>query len=80
MTTSPPSDDSRDLAVFGYRQELDRTFLRNGMCYAVRRAALDAGLGLLGSAPRAIEVEGPVVNIDDAEDLAQARRLLEGGR
>src|SRR6188768_1526749 len=28
MTTSPPSDDSRDLAVFGYRQELDRTLGR----------------------------------------------------
>jgi urea carboxylase system permease len=28
MTTSLPSDDSRDLAVFGYRQELDRTLGR----------------------------------------------------
>jgi CMP-N-acetylneuraminic acid synthetase len=62
------------------RQELDQTFLRNGMCYAVRRVALDAGLNMLGSALRAVVVEGPVVNIDDAEDLEQARHLLEGVR
>jgi CMP-N-acetylneuraminic acid synthetase len=59
------------------RQELEPSFVRNGLCYAVRRSALDAGLGLLGANPRAIVVEGPIVNIDDAEDLALARRLLE---
>lgn len=59
------------------RQELTDTFLRNGMCYAVRRSAIDAGHNMLGSAPRAVIVEGPAVNIDDAEDLAEARRLLE---
>lgn len=60
------------------RQELDQTFLRNGMCYAVRRSALDAGHNMLGSALRAVVVEGPAVNIDDAADLAEAKRLLEG--
>jgi CMP-N-acetylneuraminic acid synthetase len=60
------------------RQELNETFLRNGMCYAVRRSAIDAGHNMLGSAPRAVLVEGPAVNIDDAADLAEARRLLEG--
>jgi CMP-N-acetylneuraminic acid synthetase len=60
------------------RQELNQTFLRNGMCYAVRRSALDAGYNVLGSAARAVPVDGPAVNIDDAVDLAEARRLLEG--
>ncbi len=47
------------------------------MCYAVRRSAIDAGGNMLGSMPRAVIVEGPSVNIDDAADLAEARRLLE---
>jgi len=60
------------------RQELEPSFVRNGLCYAVRTSALAAGLGILGRAPRAVVVEGPIVNIDDAEDLALARRLIEG--
>lgn len=62
------------------RQELDRTYLRNGMCYAVRVSAVNAGHNVLGTTPRALVVEGPVVNIDDAADLAEARLLLEGYR
>lgn len=60
------------------RQELEPTFLRNGMCYAVRVGAIEAGHNILGSALRAVVVDGPAVNIDDAADLAEARRLLEG--
>lgn len=60
------------------RQELEPSFVRNGLCYAVRATALAAGLGFLGRSPRAVVVEGPIVNIDDAEDLALARRLIEG--
>jgi CMP-N,N'-diacetyllegionaminic acid synthase len=61
------------------RQELNPTYIRNGMCYAVRVSALDQGHGVLGSAAKPIVVEGPVVNIDDAEDLALARRIIENG-
>lgn len=60
------------------RQELRPTFIRNGLCYAVRSAALAQGTGILGTTPRAIVVEGPIVNIDEADDLALARSLLEG--
>lgn len=59
------------------RQELSATYIRNGMCYAVRRAALDAGHGVLGSSAAMVIVEGPVVNIDDEHDLRLARQLLE---
>jgi CMP-N-acetylneuraminic acid synthetase len=62
------------------RQELDRTFLRNGMCYAVRVSAIEAGHNILGSALRAVVVEGHAVNIDDHADLEEARRVLEGTR
>jgi len=58
------------------RQELGRTFIRNGMCYATRTSALAAGAGILGTRLRTVLVPGPVVNIDDAEDLALARKIL----
>lgn len=58
------------------RQELSPTYIRNGMCYATRVSALAGGAGLLGTRLRPVLVDGPVVNIDDAEDLALARRLL----
>lgn len=58
------------------RQELGDTFVRNGMCYAVRRSALDAGHGVLGASPALVVIDGPVVNIDDLDDLDLARRLL----
>jgi CMP-N,N'-diacetyllegionaminic acid synthase len=59
------------------RQELSQTYTRNGMCYAVRRSSLDAGYGVLGSAAAMVIVAEPVVNIDDANDLELARRLIE---
>jgi CMP-N-acetylneuraminic acid synthetase len=59
------------------RQELSQTYIRNGMCYAVRRTALDTGYGVLGSAAKMIIVAEPVVNIDDAGDLALARQLIQ---
>lgn len=59
------------------RQQLGQTFIRNGMCYAVRRSAIDAGRDMLGSAAALVLVEGPVVNIDDPDDLDLARRLIE---
>jgi CMP-N-acetylneuraminic acid synthetase len=59
------------------RQELSTTYIRNGMCYAVRRSALDAGFGVLGSAAAMVVVTGPLVNIDDPCDLELARQLIE---
>lgn len=61
------------------RQEMKRTYVRNGMCYAVRRAALERGTNVLGSAPRGVVVEGDYANIDSFEDLEHARQLIEGG-
>jgi CMP-N-acetylneuraminic acid synthetase len=61
------------------RQELRPTFVRNGMCYAVRATALAAGHGILGSAPRAVIIDGPYANIDEPADLEEARRLVAAG-
>jgi CMP-N-acetylneuraminic acid synthetase len=59
------------------RQQLGDVFIRNGLCYAVRRTAIDAGRDMLGTAAALVIVDGPVVNIDDPEDLELARRLIE---
>jgi CMP-N-acetylneuraminic acid synthetase len=47
-----------------------------GSVYATRRALLDDGL-ILGSSPAAIVTSGPgTIDVDDARDLARARRAL----
>lgn len=61
------------------RQELRPTFIRNGMAYAVRVAALEAGHGILGRRPHAVVVDGAFANIDSPEDLEAARRLVAAG-
>jgi CMP-N-acetylneuraminic acid synthetase len=61
------------------RQELKPTYVRNGMCYAVRRELLERGCNVLGTRPRGVIVEGPIVNIDEPDDLVLARRLLGDG-
>ena len=59
------------------RQQLSASFIRNGMCYAVRTSALAAGHGMIGSRARLIPVAGPVINIDDQSDLDLARQVLD---
>lgn len=61
------------------RQELRPTYIRNGMAYATRTAALAAGHGILGARPRGVVIEGDFANIDAPEDLERARRLLAAG-
>lgn len=59
------------------RQQLGPSFVRNGMCYAVRTSALAGGHGMIGSRARFILVEGPVINIDDQADLDLAQQILD---
>ena len=59
------------------RQELAPTYVRNGLCYAVRVAAFRATHSVHGRRAKACIIEGPAISIDDAEDLAEARRLIE---
>lgn len=65
-----------DGATIINRQELMPTYIRNGICYAVRTTSLTQGYGLIGSAARLVPVDGPVINIDDQADLDLARRAL----
>ncbi len=59
------------------RQELAPTYVRNGLCYAVRIAAFRAVRNVHGRRAKACIVEGPAISIDSAEDLHEVRRLIE---
>jgi CMP-N-acetylneuraminic acid synthetase len=58
------------------RQQLDRTFVRNGLCYAIRVPAFLDTHSLHGTRVQGIPVEDHVVSIDSMGDLEEVRRLL----
>ena len=58
------------------RQQLSPSLVRNGMCYAIRTSALAAGHGIIGTRARLVEVDGPIINIDDVADLDLTRKVL----
>lgn len=59
------------------RQDLSPAFHRDGSVYVTRTSVLRSG-SLFGSRIGAIEVAGPVVNIDTAGDWERAERLVGG--
>lgn len=58
------------------RQSLSRTFVRNGIAYAVRSAAFLQTGSIHGTRARAIEIDRPVVSIDTDEDFVAAAALM----
>jgi CMP-N-acetylneuraminic acid synthetase len=60
------------------RQALSPTYIRNGMCYAVRVPALRQ-FGLFGTRAKLLPVKGFYSNIDNESDLQLARESLEAG-
>ncbi len=60
------------------RQELAPTYVRNGLCYAVRCDAFLAAHSIHGFRAKAIIAPGPAISIDTEEDLREVRALLEG--
>ena len=59
------------------RQSLDTYFYRNGACYAVTRRALLEQNRIFTENTLPLMVDRPLVNIDEPEDLALARWLVE---
>jgi CMP-N-acetylneuraminic acid synthetase len=59
------------------RQSLSRTFVRNGIAYAVRSAAFLQTGSIHGTRARAIEIDRPVVSIDTEEDFVAAAALMD---
>ena len=60
------------------RQELTPTYVRNGLCYAVRVASFLETHSIGGKRARAIVADGPAISIDTEEELEACRRILEG--
>ncbi len=60
------------------RQQLDRTYARNGLCYAIRVPAFLATHSLHGTRVKGILFAGHAVSIDSIDDLNDVRRLLAG--
>ena len=58
------------------RQELAPTYVRNGLCYAVRIEAFRAMHSIHGRRAKACIIKGPAISIDSAEDLEEVRRLI----
>jgi CMP-N-acetylneuraminic acid synthetase len=58
------------------RQSLSRTYVRNGIAYAVRSAAFLQTGSIHGTRARAIEIDRPVVSIDTEEDFVTAATLM----
>ena len=60
------------------RQSLSATYIRNGLCYAVRVAAFTATHSIHGTRAKACIIDGPAISIDSEQDLDDVRRLIEG--
>ena len=58
------------------RQQLDRTYVRNGLCYAIRVPAFLETHSLHGTRVKGILFEDQAVSIDSMRDLEEVRRLL----
>ena len=58
------------------RQQLNKTYFRNGICYAVKRNTILKDKNLLGKNARALVLKKSVVNIDSFNDLRIARELF----
>jgi CMP-N-acetylneuraminic acid synthetase len=57
------------------RQELDSTFIRTGVCYAISRETLLSDEKLLGHNSQPFVCNWPHANVDDLNDLHEAENL-----
>jgi CMP-N-acetylneuraminic acid synthetase len=60
------------------RQQLERTYVRNGLCYAVRVPAFLETHSLHGTCVQGLLFEGEAVSIDSMQDLERVRYLFAG--
>lgn len=60
------------------RQQLEPTYVRNGLCYAVQVPAFFQTHSIHGTHAKGCVTEGRAISIDTTGDLEEVRRLLEG--
>ena len=59
------------------RQQLNKTFYRNGVCYAIRRNTILKEKNILGKNARPLILNKEVINIDNYKDLQAARKKFQ---
>ena len=62
------------------RQNLDQTFIRTGVCYAISRDTLLEDETLLGENSLPVICDWPNVNIDEPEDLIKAQEISQSNQ
>jgi CMP-N,N'-diacetyllegionaminic acid synthase len=58
------------------RQQLVKTFIRNGMCYAFARSTIIQQESIKGKNSRILITSGEAISIDDQNDLDRCRSIL----
>ena len=58
------------------RQDLTKSYMKNGIGYAISRTYLLKKEKLMGIKSGFILLKGPIINIDDMEDLSLARKMI----
>lgn len=58
------------------RQQLNPTFMRNGVAYAMARSVITDGNSLLGNTPGALVIDSKQVSIDTLEDIKTVEGIL----
>jgi CMP-N-acetylneuraminic acid synthetase len=58
------------------RQQLNPTFIRNGVAYAMARSVITDGSSLLGNSPGALVIDSKQISIDTLEDIKTVEAYL----
>ena len=58
------------------RQQLDKTFIRNGMCYAIARSTIIQQESIKGINSQLLITQGEAISIDNQYDLDRCRSIL----
>ena len=61
------------------RQQLEKLYVRNGICYAITKNCLLNNKEIITDKTRAFLVERHIVNIDDPIDIKWAEFLIQSG-
>ena len=59
------------------RQQLNTTYHRNGICYAISRKTILKEKSIMGKKCLKFEIVRPVINIDNLNELDLARKMLK---
>ena len=59
------------------RQQLSKTYIRNGLVYAISRNCLLKKKSIMGNKSEGVVVTGEIINIDTMSDLTRAKKIIK---